>query len=283
MDMVASSELRALVAQGIRAINEEHGGRFLSSIARHVGVDRTTVTRWRDGLTVASVDHCRALARLYPHHFNESRLVELHAMAAVTAVPQGLPLMVGAEVLGSAAEVHGAAADALEAEPSTVADRTCHLAGLHLDYRGTDAVGDDPHMDDESVEAVVRFRSAMGRRAAEGWRIRSVQSAGNPSRIDGLRSLVESVEGPDIEIRAYPTSVPLVLSPLVIGNREVFLAYDHRRWERPHSALLLRSVPVVQWANGYFEQLFHDAPIVLRSVHGPRPEGFAELSAALGA
>ena len=290
----AETELRQRVARGIRAVNDENGGRYLSAVARMVGVDRTTVTRWRDGSTTASVDHCRSLARRYPDHFDEARLVELHALTAVAANPlASIPLespydalaslSAGVEVLNSTVEVHLAAAEALLADPGAPSNRVCQMASLHLDVRGTDSVSLDPQMDPETVRAVETFREATVRRAAEGWRIRNVITAGNPTRLAGLQLLVDSVDGADVEIRAYPLSVPLVLSPLIVANREVILAYDHRRWERPHAGLRIRSKPVVDWAIAYFEQLFHDAPHVLRTVHGADPEGFAALRAEVAA
>lgn len=276
------AELRRLVAHGLGQVNEHHGGRYLSTIARQLGVDRTTVTRWVHGRTTASIDHCRSLADRYPDAFEKHRLVELHALTAV-ADGQGTSsaLTVGADVLQSAADVHHAAAAALMADPGPPENRVCRLASLHLDRRGIDSVSEDPLMDEDSVGAVMAFRQAMTIRATEGWKIRNVFVARNLARLEGLEHLVRSLDGPDIEIRVYPMTVPLVLSPLIVANREVFLAFDHRRWERPHSALMLHSQAVVQWATDYFDQLFLDAPHTVRDVHGPNQAGLAAVRAAM--
>lgn len=269
--------LRQLIADGLERVNASNGGRHLSVVARAVGVDRSTVGRWRQGTTTASVDHCRALAAAYPDCFDESQLVELHAQAAIGADSPLRALTVGATVHDDGAAVHRAAAQAIRADPGSPQNRVCKLTSVHLDRRGIDAVDHDPHLDEETGAQILDFRSAMAERAAEGWKIQNVVVTDNPVRVASLEHMAASLDGPDVEIRAYPLSVPLVLSPLVIANREVFFAYDHRRFERPGSALNLRSAAVVRWASTYFDQLFLDAPFTLRDIQGPNPEGFAAL------
>ena len=277
----AEQVLRELIATGISGVNEQNGGRYLSTIARHLGVDRTTVTRWVQGRTTASVDHCRALAEAYPEHFDFDHLVELQARSALRQPAATPTLTVGAAVHETAAEVHRSAAEALLADPGPPANRVCMLAAMHLDRQGVDAVSEDPHMDDDSGQQIMAFRAAMAQRAAEGWKIRNVVVTKNLARLQALEYMVDSLDGPDVEIKVYPMAVPLVLAPLIVANRDVFLAYDHRRWERPDAALGLRSASVVRWASDYFNKLFIDAPYIVRDVHGPVPKQFDALRADL--
>lgn len=274
-------ELRRQVSDGIAQLNAHHGGRYLSAIARALGVDRATVARWAKGTSTASVDHCRALAETYPRFFSEAPLVELHAQAALGLDPATALLTIGATVIDDGAGVHRAAAEALLADPGPPENRICKLTSLHLDRRGTDAVDLDPHMDAEMGQAVMTFREAMAKRAGQGWTIQNVVVTSNPTRLAMVEAMVHGLDGPEVEIRAYPMAVPLVLSPLIIGNRDVFLAYDHQRFERPKAALHLRSAAMVEWASGYFDQLFHHAPFVLRSLHGPEPDGIQALRDAI--
>lgn len=277
----AEEALREAVAHGLRAVNEANGGRFLSAIARRVGVDRTTVTRWVRGQTTASIDHCRILAGAYPDHFVSDHLVELHARCALGQPYSEPNLTVGAIVHETAADVHRSAAEALLADPGPPANRVCMLTAMHLDRQGIDVIGRDPHVDEESGNQIVAFRNAMTRRATEGWKIQNVMVTSNLARLESLEYMVDQLDGPNVEIRVYPMSVPLVLAPLIVARREVFLAYDHRRWERPDAALGLRSATVVRWATDYFEKLFLDAPYTVRDVHGPLPKQFDSLRSEL--
>ncbi len=277
----AEEALREAVATGLRAVNEANGGRFLSAISRRLGVDRTTVTRWAQGQTTASIDHCRALADAYPEHFSSDQLVELHARSALRESDAGPDLTVGAVVHETAADVHRSAAEALLADPGPPANRVCMLTAMHLDRQGIDVIGQDPHVDDESGKQIMAFRNAMTVRAAEGWKIQNVMVTSNLARLESLEYMVEQLDGPNVEIRVYPMSVPLVLAPLIVAKREVFLAYDHRRWERPDAALGLRSAAVVRWATDYFEKLFLDAPYTVRDVHGSVPKQFDALRSEL--
>ncbi len=274
-------ELRRQLSEGIAQLNAHHGGRYLSAIARAIGVDRATVARWAKGTTTASVDHCRALGEAYPRFFSEGPLVELHAQAALGLDPATALLTIGATVLDDGAAVHRAAATALRTEPDAPENRVCKLTALHLDRRGTDAVDLDPHMSPEMGRQVMDFRDAMAQRARDGWTIQNVVVTTNPARLAGVEAMIHGLDGPEVEIRAYPMTVPLVLSPLIVGNRDVFLAYDHQRFERPKAALHLRSAAMVTWATGYFDQLFHHAPFTLRSVHGPEPDGIQAFRDAL--
>jgi hypothetical protein len=78
----SETELRRVIADGLRGLNDEHGGRYLSEIARAVGVYRGTVGRWMNASTTASYAHCEALARAFPQHFDAETLSSLHATAA---------------------------------------------------------------------------------------------------------------------------------------------------------------------------------------------------------
>ena len=260
--------IRRRVADGLAKLNARQGGRYLSTVATAVGVDRTTVTRWSKATTTASVDHCRALARTYPEFFSEAELVELHARAALGNGATD-SFAVGVTVHNTAADLHRAAAAALATEPDRADDRICYLTALHIDRRGVDSVIDDPHLDDDSSEQILTFRETMDARALEGWTMRVVVNASTSARVDVLEDVVYTMDGPDVEIRAYPLELPLVMAPMIVANRDVFIAYDHLRYERPHAAIQMRSLSVVNWATNYFDQLFDGAPFTLRNLHGP--------------
>lgn len=276
------AELRRQVAEGLQALNEHNGGRFLSAIGRTIGVDRTTITRWARGLTSASVDHCRLLAANYPDFFDEGTLVELHARAAMGVLPTDL-LTVGVSVADNGADLHRLITASVRTDPGSRQNRVVKMGALTLDRRGTDSAVVDPLMSEENSQQILEFRRALRDRAAEGWRMRFVMAAGNPVRLEMFRDLVDQVDGPDVEVRAYAASVPMSLSPLIVANRDVVLAYDHRRFERPDAGIVLRARPIVEWADNYFDQLFGDAPHVLRDLHGPSKEGFDELRRAMAA
>lgn len=275
------AELRRQVADGLQALNEHNGGRSLSAIGRTIGVDRTTITRWARGLTSASVDHCRALAAHYPDHFDEHTLVELHARAAIGAVQNDVAT-VGVSVTDNGAELHRLITASIRADPGPRQNHVLKMGSLTLDRRGTDSAVADPLMSEENSREILEFRRAMVERAAEGWRMRFVMVARNPVRLEMFRNVVDQVDGPDVEIRAYAASVPMSLSPLIVANRDVVLAYDHRRFERPDAGIILRSRPIVEWADHYFDQLYMDAPYVLRDLHGPSKSGFDDLRRAMG-
>ena len=268
MPSLSENELRRLVAEGLRGVNSYHGGRYMSRVARELGVDRTTVGRWLRSETTASVDHCRTLASYYPTFFSEQRLVELHAHAATGLRSAEELLTVGATVHPTTADVYRAVTRSLRSDPGASNEVSLHVA-FHLDHRGTDAVEDDPHLDSDTSTQILEFRTAMQERAVQGWKMRTVVVANNALRYNTIENMVQSLDGPDVEIRAYAMSIPLAVAPLIIANRDVFLAYDHRRWERPGSALELRSSPIVGWATSYFDQLFLDASYTLRNIHGP--------------
>lgn len=281
MGFLPEAELRRTISDGLQRTNRDHGGRYLTAIARAVGVDRTTVTRWLNETSTASVDNCRSLASNFPTFFDEHRLIELHALSVQAGSENDMPVTVGATFLNSGADVHQRAAAAIRVEPDVPSDRIIKLTALHLDRRGTDIAADD-QMDDETASSIEQFRNAMAQRASDGWRIRNVVVTENAERLYGLRMMIQALEGPDVEIRAYAMRVPLVLSPLIVANREVFVSYDHRRFERPDSAILLQSARAVQWTTEYFDNLFLDAPYILKDTQGANDQAFEQMFEEIG-
>ncbi len=270
-------ELRRTVAEGLAALNEHNGGRFLSQVARTVGVDRTTVGRWSKQATTASMEHCQALADAYPDFFDHEALVELHANSALTPTGVLAPTTVGAEIVDGSAAVFRTAADALLRDPGPSENRVFKLASLHVERLGADSFNSDPFIDDDTRLETERFRSAIASRAAEGWQIRIVVSTASSVRLDSMWQLVEAIDGPDVDIRAYPIALPHVLSAVLIANRDAILSTDSPRFERPESAVVLRSRPIMKWADSYFADLHQAAPYTLRSVHGTSEEGLGAL------
>lgn len=267
MPSQATLELRRLVADGLRELDQERGGRYMGTVARALGVERSTVSRWLRRSTTASVEHCRALVKQYPRFFNEDDLIGLHAQAASQTSPDDL-LTVGLSVHETTLSVYEETTRSILRDPGAPEDRVCLHVGFHLDRRGVDAVVSDPLLSDEEAEVIKAFRSAMVRRARDGWKIRSVVAMSSEMRLSAVERMVGLLDGPDVEIRAYVAALPLSLAPLIVGNRDVMLAYDHRRWEKPEKAVVLRAKSVVDWASRYFEALFLDAPYTLRDPHG---------------
>ena len=144
-----------------------------------------------------------------------------------------------------------------------------------------DPAAHDPFLDAASRDLFAAFSEALHRRAAEGWRIRSVTTASSPGRLEVVRRRIEILDGPDVVVRGYPvSSMPPVLNLLVVGGVDVFLAADHLRFERPASAVHLRNPAVGAWATQVSADQFDNAPIVLRDHAGPHLERLDLLSAS---
>jgi hypothetical protein len=136
----------------------------------------------------------------------------------------------------------------------------------------------DPLLEDQIRNSISDFQRAMVKRAREGWEVQTVTSVSTVGRVDRIADMAQRVDGPNVEIRAYATAVPMVPNTLIVANREAIVAVDHPRWERPQSALALRSADVVAWATEYFVQLLRHAPIAIRTPsEGFRPAGVDEL------
>ncbi len=267
MNAVCPNEaLRTLVSTALVAINAENGGRYMSAVATMVGVDRTTVGRWRRGTVTPSVEQCRRLSARFPNHFDHELLLRLHAQHALGDHDAG-EYTVGIRAALATSDVYLHAADALREDPVAASDREILLSALHLDH-SPGAVTAADEAEEIIGNAVRKFQRGMTKRSREGWRVRVVTSAGHRSRFSGIRSMLDQIEGPDVEIRAYPRSLPLTICPLVIARRDVSLAFDDSRTAMPAESLMLRSPAAVSWARNYFERLFLDAPFTLRGVRG---------------
>lgn len=278
----AEQELRELLAEGLARLNAARGGRYLSRVAATVGVERSTVSRWQRQQATAGPTHCELLARQWPEYFDGARLADLHYRALELGGVDG-PRTVGADVLTSTAEIYGTVTSLLADEPAAAQDRVYRHVAFHIDRQGTDPAEADPLFDEPARASVQAYRTAVSARAAAGWQVQFVLSAGNVSRLASIEQLVASVDGPDVEVFAYPTSLPLTMAPVVVANSTVVLAHDHRRFERPGSALVIRARSVADWATRYIADLVAEAPFRLRSPRGPDRDGLAAFAAALEA
>lgn len=264
----AEQRLRAVVADGLDRLNAAKGGRYLAEVSRRVRVERSTVSRWRSATSTARPDHCEALAALWPEFFDTTQLADLHYKSLQFHSHSGT-LTIGAEVLTTAEAVFKYAADALSQDPAEETDRVIRHVAFHIERNGRDPATQDPLFESTNAQQeLLRFREAETARAREGWRIEVVISAGRPERLESINNMVHGIDGPNVDMYAYPYSLPLVIAPLVVANRDVILSYDHRRWERPGAAITLRSRRIVDWANHHFAQLIADAPYHLRSPTG---------------
>jgi len=274
------SELRTAIADGLVALDKAHGGRYMSNVARLLGVERSTVSRWRQRRSTANPEHCEELARRWPAHFDAERLLDLHFLSMHTGSSPG-PHTAGLEILTEAGAVFDACSAELEREPASAADRTINHAAFHLERSGLIPFESDPLFGPELKSKLTRFHQLEALRAGQGWAVQLVVSAGSIQRFTSIERMVQSIEGPNVEIHAYDRTVPLVIAPLVIARRVLLMVHDHRRWERPGAALLIRSRAAAAWADNYFSELIADAPFRLRSPAGVDDNGLAKYKQAL--
>lgn len=250
-------------------------------VAEALEVEPYQVSRWVHGRGRPSGAQLHRLAARWPGFFDLEHVAELETRSLRGQEDGGLHT-IGVRVLGTSVEVYEAAADALEQDPKTKAARTIRHVALHLDRRdGVDPTHGDELFDADAAVAVERFASALQARAYEGWHVWQVVSAATPGRVDVLEGRVRRLEGADVNTRAYAGMVPPVLNLLLVADRDVFLAIDHPRFERPASALHLRSPSVVGWAIGVFELAYGAAPFDLRNPLGVQPAGFDALRRAV--
>jgi len=274
--------LRTVVAEGLARLDEAHGGRYMSTVARRLGVERSTVSRWRQQRATTKPEHCEALARNWPRYFDREDLLDLHYQSLQSTAGSGRHTA-GVEILTTTAEVLDAATAEILTEPDNPSDRTISHCGFHLELDGRDPLDTNDPFDAGLAAQMGAFRAAAAGRAGDGWAFRSVVSAGRIERLDSIRRLVQGVDGPNVEIYAYAHSLPLVVGPLVVANRVVFMTHDHRRWERPGSAMLVRSRSAADWANRYHSDLIADAPFRLRRPSGIDHDGMRRFEEALAA
>ena len=174
------------------------------------------------------------------------------------------------------ASILQATADALRQEPVLGDDRVYRHIAFHLDRNGVDPTVADPHFQRTVGPHMAAFRSAMIERASEGWDVKVVVSAGNRARYESDRPRWSSRStGRRWRSSPTPMRLPLVLAPVMIANRDVIVTHDHRRYERPGAALLMRSGRVARWAGRYVDSLAADAPFRLRDPSGVDAAGLA--------
>ncbi len=256
-----------MIAEGLTRLDEAQGGRYLSTVARHLGVERSTVSRWRQQRATARPDHCEMLAHQWPGYFNQDELLDLHYRSLQTGLVHDRRTA-GLEILSDTAAVLDASTAELLIEPESANDQVINHAALHIDRNGHDPLENDSLFGTGLAAKLRTFREAEIQRAGQGWTIRAVVSAGRIERLGSIAAMVTALDGPNVEIFAYPHSLPLVVAPLVVANRTVLMFHDHRRWERPGAAMLIRSRAAAAWANHYFTELTADAPFRLRSPSG---------------
>ncbi len=261
------SELRSVISDGLSRLDRSQGGRYMSTIARRLGVDRSTVSRWRQHQATARPDHCEELARNWPSFFDLDHLLDLH-YRSLQIDPVNSRRTAGVETFFDTASLLRAATVDILVDPPIATDRVIRLAAFHLEQVGTDALTTDRLFAGEPAERLVALRESITERAQQGWDVKVVISAGNSERLASINGMVRAIDGPEVEIFAYPFRVPLVIAPLIIANRTVIFTYDHRRWELPGSAMIVRSRTAADWASRYFDELISDAPFQLR-----RPSG----------
>lgn len=274
----AEGQIKAAVRTGVETLLVR--GVSQAAIARAARVNRSQVRRWLRGETVPTIEACTALGDAFPEEIDGRLLRQLHVRAQEGS-DRGVPFeAIGVEHLVGPEAVYEAAASSLLTDLDNSASRTIRHVALHLDQRaGLDPIDTDEMMTDAVGVAIRRFQQALARRARERWSIRTVVSASTPGRVAVIEEMAHRLHGPDISVRAYATRVPLVPNVLAIGPRDVILAVDHLRFERPESALRVTSTVARQWASAYFDKLFDAAPFRLREPAGVVASEFARLLA----
>ncbi|MFV1992162.1 MAG: hypothetical protein ACC652_15625, partial [Acidimicrobiales bacterium] len=228
----------------------------------------------------ARPDHCDILSDEWPEFFNRGELAELQ-YTSMQSGAQASTLTIGAEVWTTPETVYKACRSATLDEPVARVNRVLRLVDFHIDRHSVDPVGGTPLFDEQTRGASLAFRDSVIERAAQGWGIQIVLSASTTKRLTTVKAIVDDIEGPNVEIFGYPQALPLVLAPVVVANRDVLIVFDHRRWERPGSAVVMRSRDVVAWANRYFDELIADAPYRLRTPAGIEIDEFAYFCAEI--
>lgn len=277
-------ELRQTIAHGLDRLNDEHGGRYMAEVARTLKVERSTVGRWRSQQSTASPTHCELLAQHWPNCFDHNQLAALQYQTLGTAgshLSTAVSHVATVDILRTPIQTYQAATDCLSIDPAREEDRVYLHAAMHLDRSGDSEIESDPLLDENTSQAVQQFRKVVARRSEEGWRIQIVISAGRTSRLGSIENMIHSIDGPNVDILAYPFRLPLVLAPTVIANEFVQVVHDHRRWERPDSALFVRSRSIAEWTTRFFTDLAADAPFHLRSPAGFDAAEFKRFSESL--
>ena len=268
----AEEQLRNLIRDGVRGLNVERGGRYLSEIARTVGVDRGTVSRWHSALSTPSLEHCAELTRAFPLYFDMDVLRNLYAQASGGKLADGLT--VGLTSSDTTDSTYELALRSLRDPPASRREREILHVVMHVDNGLEDQAA---ALTARNQQAAQEFRDTVVRCARDGWRIRVVLATASHRRFESLTGMVERLDGPDVHIRGYVAHLPPVISPIVIARRDVLLAFDSLHAGLPVAAMAMRSQGAVRWATDYFERLFDDAPFRLRTPRGPNREEIARF------
>lgn len=272
----STSDLRAVVATGLNQLNKDNGGRYLSKVANQIGVDRATVGRWVDEKVTISVDNCHALADRYPGYFDRSTLLALQLKAAGLDTAGPSPTVLSAGFGFDMESSYRLAFDVLT-KACPLEERTLCHASLHRQAPRLNDVRNDPHVPEEARAAMTRFQEEMVSMAQSGWNVRSVSAIDSPQRVEDVVIMAKALDGPNVDVRAYVAPIPPMISMLIVGNSDVLLSVDHPRWGKPEHGSALSSTRFATWARTYFDVLFHDAPVRIRSPKGLDHDAIAEL------
>ncbi len=273
-DEPSTSQLRNVIAEGVHALLRDGQGISQAAIARAAGVDPATVTRWKQRTSTASYEASMRLAEHWPHHFDRDLIDALNGVPGVPFEPASLARLEGA------AAVYTAVAEAIQSDDHR--DREILHVALHLDAGGRgDTIANDPAIDDDEREAMRAFTDALAVRAGENWLYECVFAAATPERGAVVIERARSLPGREVRIRGTVAAPPLVPNLMVVGGRQVFLAVDHPRFEKPSSAVVIRSRTAVEWARTYFAGLARLTPFVLRDERGVDESAIGSFEATL--
>lgn len=110
--------------------------------------------------------------------------------------------------------------------------------------------------------------------------VRAIYNVNSPERLAAVRAKVDRWAVADrLEIRALMLGDAVAtISPLIVGDDDLFLGAESDRLYRTASSMHLRSDEAVSWGREYFELVWKDRrTVTLRTSNGVVEEGFDEL------
>lgn len=145
-------------------------------------------------------------------------------------------------------------------------DRLILFTSLHgLDGRRF-AHEEDPHAQDEVLEALASFKQAVAAKAKDGWHVKQIFNITTTERFAGIVDSIRNISARYWEIRAYCTvKAPPPLNALIVAKRELLLATDDLRAYGPRTCIHVVDDDTAAWASDWFAQVWDGAPFTLRT------------------
>jgi len=189
----------------------------------------------------------------------------------------GIPF--AGRIIHDAIELYSYCADLIEKPETDPRAHRISIASLHghVGRRVTDDVAADSPLG----RAIGRFTNALRERVTsvtEPWRVRQLLNVVSEERLSQALRRQLSLTGQYYEIKAFSDDTDLSpLSPLIIGDEHAFLALDDSRHFHAASAVHLKGPEAVNWVQQHFDNLWNEAPWLLRDTAGLRQRQLNDL------